>query len=76
MYELSTLSEVETKVVSWLEANNQLRLKDFFLADLSWANNQQERTKAFVDFFLNRMGKQIFDIIPNDLRNYILDSII
>lgn len=72
MINFSTLSDVELKVVDWLEANNQLRLKDFFLADLSWADNKQERTKAFVDFFIDRMGKQIFDIMPDDLKDYVM----
>jgi hypothetical protein len=66
------LSEIEIRVVEFLVHNFESKLKDFFLADLSWANNQEERNRAFVDFFTKRKGKRVLDILPEDIRNYIL----
>lgn len=68
----ASLSHIEHDVVSWLENNNHLRLKDFFLADLSWADTDQQRTKAFVDFFTTRMGTKVFDLVPQTIRDYVL----
>jgi hypothetical protein len=66
------LSEMEIRVIHFLSANWENKLKDFFLADLSWANNQEERNRAFVDFFTKRKGKRVLDILPEDIKNYIL----
>lgn len=64
--------EMEIRVVEFLVHNWESKLKDFFLADLSWTNNQEERNRAFVDFFTKRKGKRVLDILPEDIRNYIL----
>jgi len=66
------LSDRERKVLDFLVDNQELKLKDFLLADLSWANNKEERVQAFVDFFTKRMGKRILEILPEDIKNYIL----
>ena len=72
MTEESTLSEIERKTVDWLNINFENKLKDFFLADLSWANNQQERDQAFADYFTKRVGKRIFHLLPDDIKNHVL----
>lgn len=79
--EESSLSEIERKTVDWLVANFEPKLKDFFLADLSWCNSQrrdeqalvqQEREQAFVDFFTKRMGRRVLEQLPEDIKNYVL----
>lgn len=72
MIQESELSDLERKVVEWLERNLENKLKDFFLADLSWAENQQERDLAFINFFTKRMGKRVLEIMPEDIKNYVL----
>jgi hypothetical protein len=67
-----TLSKIELETVDWLIENFELKLKDFFLADLSWADNQEERDQAFVDFFTKRKGKRLLEILPEDIKNYVL----
>lgn len=67
-----SLNDMEIKVVDWLVANFEPKLKDFFLADLSWCNSQQEREQAFVDFFTKRMGKRVLEQLPEDIKNYVL----
>lgn len=66
------LSETDKRVVDWLVRNQELKLKDFFLADLSWANDQKERDEAFINFFTKRMGKRVLEILPEDIKNYVL----
>lgn len=70
--EESSLSDIESKTADWLVANFENKLKDFFLADLSWTNNKQERDQAFVDFFTKRMGKRVFDLLPDEIKNHVL----
>lgn len=70
--EESALSDLERETADWLTNNVENKLKDFFLADLSWANNQEERHQAFVDFFTKRMGKRVLEILPDDIKNYVL----
>jgi hypothetical protein len=72
MIDESTLSDIERKAADWLAANMELKLKDYFLADLSWANNEQEKHQAFIDFFTKRPGKRVLDILPEDIRNHVL----
>ena len=72
MIDESTLSDIERKAADWLANNMELKLKDYFLADLSWANNEQEKHQAFIDFFTKRPGKRVLDILPEDIRNYVL----
>lgn len=67
-----SLSEIDIKTVDWLVANFEPKLKDFFLADLSWCNSQQEREQVFVDFFTKRMGKRVLEQLPEDIKNYVL----
>jgi len=66
------LSEMEIRVVEFLVHNWENKLKDFFLADLSWANNQEEREQAFINFFTKRMGKRVLEHLPEDIKNYVL----
>lgn len=70
--EESALSDLERETADWLTNNVENKLKDFFLADLSWANNQEERQKAFVDFFTKRTGKRVLEILPDNIKNYVL----
>jgi len=70
--EESALSEIERETADWLTNNVENKLKDFFLADLSWANNQEERHQAFIDFFTKRIGKRVLEILPDDIKNYVL----
>lgn len=70
--EESDLSDIERRTADWLVANFENKLKDFFLADLSWANDQQEREKAFINFFTKRMGKRVLALLPEDIKNYVL----
>jgi hypothetical protein len=72
LFEEMTLSKIELETVDWLIENFELKLKDFFLADLSWADNQEERDQAFVDFFTKRKGKRLLEILPEDIKNYVL----
>ena len=72
MIDESTLSDIERKAADWLAANMELKLKDYFLADLSWADNEQQKHQAFIDFFTKRPGKRVLDILPEDIKNYVL----
>jgi hypothetical protein len=88
----STLSAMEKRICDWLVENFEPKLKDHFLADLSWAvegdislnvikeiwSTEQEygyantRPQAIVNFFTKRIGKRVYDILPDDIKNYIL----
>lgn len=72
MLEESALSDIERRTADWLTINFENKLKDFFLADLSWANDQEEREKAFIKFFTQRMGKRVLPLLPEDIKNYVL----
>lgn len=72
MVDESCLTYNEKRIVDWLVNNQELKLKDFFLADLSWANDEQERQEAFVNFFTKRTGKRVLGILPEDIKNYVL----
>lgn len=82
----SNLSAMEKRICDWLVENFETKLKDHFLADLSWAiegddvlsNIRQSegyattRPKAIVNFFTKRIGKRVYEILPDDIKNYIL----
>lgn len=84
--DMSNLSTIEKQICDWLVENDEDKLKQFFLADLSWAiegdkalQTIQEihgyatnRTKAIVNFFTKRFGKRVYDNLPDDIKNYIL----
>jgi len=72
MIDESTLSDIERKAADWLAANMELKLKDYFLADLSWSDNEQQKHQAFIDFFTKRPGSRVLDILPEDIRNHVL----
>jgi hypothetical protein len=67
-----SMSDMEKRIYNWLIENSELKLKDFFLADLFWANNQEERDQALFDFFTKRKGKRLLEILPEDIKNYVL----
>jgi hypothetical protein len=81
-----TLSELETRICDWLTENFEPKLKDYFLADLSWAVDDDKafeeiqikhgyatnRKQAVIIFFTKRMGKRVFELLPDDIKNYIL----
>lgn len=80
------MSDMEQRICDWLVENFETKLKDHFLADLSWAiegddvlsNLQQAngyattRPQAIVNFFTKRIGKRVYEILPDDIKNYIL----
>lgn len=81
------MNDIEQRICDWLVLNFEPKLKDHFLADLSWAscrsineikesNGQNTyattRPQAIVNFFTKRMGKRVFEILPDDIKNYIL----
>jgi hypothetical protein len=72
MVDESWLTENEKRIVDWLVDNQESKLKDFFLADLSWANTEQERQEAFINFFTKRTGKRVIGTLPEDIKNYVL----
>lgn len=83
------LNTIENQICDWLIENCEPRLKDFFLADLSWAttNNKEleeiqkthgyatNRVQAVVDFFTTRKGKIVYNDLPEDIKNYISSNI-
>jgi hypothetical protein len=83
----STLSAMEQQICDWLVMNFEPKLKDHFLADLSWAvdrsssdisesNGQNTyvttRPQAISNFFTKRMGKRVFELLPDDIKNYVI----
>jgi hypothetical protein len=84
-----SLTELETRICDFLVANLEPKLKDYFLADLSWAVDGDKtllavadlheklgyasnRKQAIINFFTKRMGKRVFELLPDDIKNYIL----
>jgi hypothetical protein len=81
-----SLTELETRICDFLVANLEPKLKDYFLADLSWAvegdkslddlhekfGYASNRKQAIINFFTKRMGKRVFELLPDDIKNYIL----
>ena len=80
-------SAMEQRICDWLVMNFEPKLKDHFLADLSWASDMTlceirescgqntyvtTRPQAISNFFTKRIGKRVFDILPDDIKNYIL----
>jgi hypothetical protein len=88
----STLSAMEQRICDWLVMNFETKLKDHFLADLSWAVDSVEsstvlkeiwqaeqefgyantRPQAIANFFTKRIGKRVYDILPDDIKNYVI----
>lgn len=68
----SDLSDMERRVVEWFDNNLEYKLKDFFLADLSWPADPQDRHQDFIDFFTKRTGKRVLSLLPEDIKNYVL----
>lgn len=78
-----TLFDIEKRIVDWMDENQELKLKDFFLADLSWigendyvlihsSNRKFTRKDAICDFFTKRMGKRVLELLPDDIKNYVI----
>lgn len=81
----SSLSAMEKRICDWLVENFEPKLKDHFLADLSWAVDSVEssaalkeiwqantRPQAIANFFTKRIGKRVYDILPDDIKNYVI----
>lgn len=88
----SNLSAMEKRICDWLVENFETKLKDYFLADLSWAVDstlsldvcketwkmEQEyghaltRPQAIANFFTKRIGKRVYEILPDDIKNYVI----
>jgi hypothetical protein len=70
------LNKIEQSVVDFLIKNEEGKLKEIFLADLSWAEGENDyeksRTKVLIDFFTVRSGKRVFEILPDSIKNYVL----
>lgn len=66
------LSDMEKKIVDWLIDNQEFKLKDFFLADMSWTDTEEEKKEAFRDFFTKRKGKRLLKIVPEHIKNFII----
>lgn len=69
------LSDFENKIVDYLISIDS-KLKDHFLADLSWANldpNKLEtRNKVITKFFTQRKGKELLNKLPEDIKNFVI----
>ena len=85
-------SDIEQQICDWLTENFEPKLKDHFLADLSWAVDSIEssavlkeiwqaeqefgyantRPQAIANFFTKRIGKRVYDILPEDIKNYVI----
>ena len=82
----SNLSAMEQRICDWLVENFETKLKDHFLADLSWAvegdktladiqkkfGYATKRSQAIVNFFTKRIGKRVYEILPDDIKNYVI----
>lgn len=78
------MNPIENQICDWLVENNP-KLKDFFLADLSWAITNDkalediqkahgyavDRVQAVVDFFTTRKGKIVYNDLPENIKFYI-----
>lgn len=85
-YLSDTEKNMVDRICSWLIEINESRLKDHFIADLSWAvegdktladiqkkfGYATKRSQAIVNFFTKRMGVSVFDKVPEDIKNYVL----
>ena len=79
------MMNIKERVCDWLLENRESKLKEYFLADLSWLdqtdvhltekmNNNGYATTlpmVVVNFFTKRTGKRVFEILPKDIRNNI-----
>jgi hypothetical protein len=65
------MNDIEQRICDWLVINFEPKLKDHFLADLSWAGDGT-RPQAISNFFTKRIGKRVFELLPDDIKNYIL----
>lgn len=83
---------MEKRICDWLVENFETKLKDHFLADLSWAVDSVEssavlkeiwqaeqeyghaltRPQAIANFFTKRIGKRVYEILPDDIKNYVI----
>lgn len=70
---METIFSFESKVISWLRDNSWRR---YFNLERSLSQlkvyGQKERDKIIIDFFNKSEGKDILDLLPEDIRNYIL----
>lgn len=85
-FNLITMRDIDKKICDWLVENQEQKLKESFVSDLSWiVNNDKELMNAqiangyaknedevVVNFFTKRAGKRVFDILPKDIREYII----
>lgn len=82
----SNINEIENLIIKFLEENKELKLKEFFLSDLSWVEVDSDlkevmaaegyaknKTQAIVDFFTKRFGKRLFHILPKNIKQFIIN---
>lgn len=84
------MKNIKERVCDWLVENQEAKLKEYFLADLSWADQEDVNLKekmnsngyattlpmVVVNFFTKRTGKRVFEILPKDIKEYINNHII
>jgi hypothetical protein len=76
--------EIESKICDFLLKNHETKLKEFFLADLSWVIEDKDlksklesggyatnRKEVIIKFFKERFGKRVYNILPQDIKDYI-----
>jgi hypothetical protein len=71
---METIFSFESKIISWLRNNCWRRCFDLerSLSQLKVYGQQKERDKIIIDFFNKSEGKDILDLLPEDIKNYIL----
>jgi hypothetical protein len=80
------ISEIEKRIINFLEENKELKLKEFFVSDLSWIEVDPDiketmaahgyaknKVQAIVDFFTKRFGKRLLNILPKDIKEFIVN---
>jgi len=76
--------EIEKKIHDFFTKNHELKLKEFFLADINWIIEDEDlksklksggyatnRKEAIIKFFKERFGKRVYSILPKDIKDYI-----
>lgn len=82
---MNSNKDIKEQICDWLVTNQEQKLKEYFLSDLSWiVSDDKELMQAqiingyakntdevIVNFFTKRSGKRVFEILPKNIQEYI-----